>query len=50
MRSKIFQLLFGCAALAVILSIAIGAAAQTPSRTLLALSKRTHSLANFCLC
>jgi DNA-binding beta-propeller fold protein YncE len=46
MRSKIPQLLFAGAALVVFLSTAIGVVAQsTPSRSLLALSKRNHTLA-----
>ena len=46
MRSKIPQLLVAGAALAVFLPTAIGVVAQsTPSRSLLALSKRNHTLA-----
>src|ERR1039458_4989026 len=46
MRSQRFQLPFAGAALAVFLSSAIGLAAQsTPGRTILALSKRNHTLA-----
>lgn len=46
MRSQRSQLPFAGAALAVFLSSAIGLAAQsTPGRTLLALSKRNHTLA-----
>jgi YVTN family beta-propeller protein len=45
MRSKITQLLFAGAAIATFLSIATGAGAQsTPGRSLLALSKRNHTL------
>jgi YVTN family beta-propeller protein len=45
MRSKLPQLLFVGAAIATFLSAAIGAVAQsTPSRSLLALSKRNHTL------
>ena len=46
MRSKSLQLLFAGAALAALVSAAIGVASQsTPSRSLLALSKRNHTLA-----
>jgi YVTN family beta-propeller protein len=46
MRSKICQLLLTGAALAFLLFTVVGVAAQpTPSRTLLALSKRNHTLA-----
>ena len=46
MRSKIPKLLFVDAALALFLFAAIGVVAQsTPSRSLLALSKRNHTLA-----
>jgi DNA-binding beta-propeller fold protein YncE len=46
MRSKILQLLFASAVAAVFLCTAIGVVAQsTPSRSLLALSKRDHTLA-----
>jgi YVTN family beta-propeller protein len=46
MRSKIPQLFFAGTALAVFLSAAVGVVAQsTPSRSLLALSKRNHTLA-----
>src|ERR1700680_5333992 len=46
MRFRTSQLFFGVAALALFLSAAIGAVAQsTPSRSLLALSKRSHTLA-----
>jgi YVTN family beta-propeller protein len=46
MRFKTCQLFFGGAALALFLSAAIGVIAQsTPSRSLLALSKRNHTLA-----
>ncbi len=46
MQSKNPQLLFACAALAAFVSAASGVVAQpTPSRSLLALSKRNHTLA-----
>ena len=46
MRFKTSELFFGGAALALFLSAAIGVVAQsTPSRSLLALSKRNHTLA-----
>ena len=46
MRSKNPQSLVAIAVLAVLLSAAIGVVAQsTPSRSLLALSKRNHTLA-----
>jgi YVTN family beta-propeller protein len=46
MRTKFPQALFACAALAIFLCTAIGVFAQsTPSRSLLALSKRNHTLA-----